>query len=73
MIIKKKFLSLQIKLLALLILITSSGCSHFNKSQNSSNEKFNDINLEIIANYSKAILEDPNNELFYLERGKAKY
>ena len=73
MIIKKQIFSLQIKLLALLILITTSGCSHLNKREKSSKEKFNEINLEIIANYSKAISKDPNNELFYLERGKAKY
>ena len=73
MIIKKQIFGLQIKLLALLILITTYGFSNFYKSQNSSKEKFNDINLEIIANYSNAILENPNNELFYLERGKAKY
>ena len=30
-------------------------------------------NIEIIKNYSKEILREPNNFFFYLERGRAKY
>ena len=50
-----------------------SGCSFLYEGKNGYKEKNNKINKEIINNYSKAILKDPNNSFFFLERGKSKH
>ena len=50
-----------------------TGCSYSFDLKKSLQNKSNNINREIIENYSKAISRDPNNFFFYLERGKAKH
>ena len=50
-----------------------SGCSFIYRSNSLSKEQSNKYNREIISNFSKAILKDPYNPLFYLERGMAKH
>ena len=49
-----------------------TGCSLLPGHRNSLIKYRNNINIEIIKNYSKAISRDPYNFLFYLERGRAK-
>ena len=56
-----------------MFLLNLTGCSLSNGWKNSFKDNSNNINLEIIANYSKAISRDPNNSFFYFERGKAKH
>ena len=56
-----------------MFLTFTSGCSVFNEGRNLSNDLFNKLNKEIIENFSEAITKDPDNYLFYLERGKAKH
>ena len=56
-----------------MIYITLTGCSLTYGRKNSLTDKNNNFNLEIIQNYSKAILRDPNNFNFYFERGRAKH
>ena len=56
-----------------MLLINLTGCSFSFGQKNSLIKKSNNINLEIIKNYSKAISKDPNNFTFYLERGRAKH
>ena len=70
---KKLIFNLQIKIIsALLLLLNLTGCSLDYGRKNYLTEKRNNINLEIIKNFSKAISRDPNNSTFYLERGIAK-
>ena len=56
-----------------MLFLKLSGCSKKFVRKNTINEKSNNINLEIIKNYSKAISREPNNFFFYLERGRAKH
>ena len=53
-------------------MLNLTGCSLYFGRKNYLTEKRNNINLEIIKNFSKAISRDPNNSTFYLERGRAK-
>ena len=55
-----------------MLLLNLTGCYVSFGRKNSSTDKSNNINLEIIKNYSKAISREPNNFFFYLERGRAK-
>ena len=62
-----------------MLLLNLVGCSKrfklkiwdlFFSKNSSTNKKNNNINSEIIKNYSKAISREPNNFFFYLERGR---
>ena len=53
-------------------MLNLTGCSLYFGQESYLTEKRKNINLEIIKNFSKAILRDPNNPTFYLERGRAK-
>ena len=53
-------------------MLNLTGCSLSFERKNYLTEKSNDINLEIIKNYSKAISRDPSNSFFYFERARAK-
>ena len=56
-----------------MFLALASGCSYFYEFKNSSKELNNKYNREIISNFSKAISKNPENSLFYTERGRAKH
>ena len=56
-----------------MLLFNISGCSFSYQGRNSLKVKNNNINREIIENYSKAILKDPKNSYFFLERGRTKH
>ena len=56
-----------------MLLLNLTSCSLSFGRKDSLREKSNNINLEIVNNYSKAILREPNNFFFYLERGRAKH
>ena len=71
--IKKEYLIIFTKVFSFLSLaINLTGCSTSYKGGNTLEKKYNNINREIINNYSKAITKYPNNFYFFLERGKAK-
>ena len=55
-----------------MFLATISGCSFLYIGKDSIKELDTKLNKEIIADLSKALSKDPDNFLFYLERGKAK-
>ena len=48
-----------------MFLTVTSSCSIFNESKNLSKEQYNELNREIIENFSKAILKNPSNFLFF--------
>ena len=71
--IKKEYLIICIKVFSFLSLsINLTSCSTSYEGGNSLEKKYNNLNREIINNYSKAITKYPNNFYFYLERGKAR-
>ena len=71
--IKKKFLIIFTKVFSFLSLaINFTGCSTYYEGENTLEKTYNNINKEIIDNYSKAITKNPNNFHFYVERGRAK-
>ena len=71
--IKKEYLIIFTKVFSFLSLaINLTGCSTSYKGGNTLEKKYNNLNREIINNYSKAITKDPKNFYFYLERGKAR-
>ena len=71
--LKKQYLIIFIKIFSFLLLaINVTGCFTTYKRENTLEKKYNNLNREIINNYSKAITKDPKNFYFYLERGKAR-
>ena len=56
----------------MMFLVLTPGCSVLNENKNLE-KKLNKLNSEIISNFSIALSKDPNNFLFYLERGRAKH
>ena len=71
---KKQIFHIRIKtFVSMMFLTITSGCSFFYEGKDLSRELKNKLNREIIENFSKAILKNPDNFLFYLERGKAKH
>ena len=58
---------------ALFLFLNLTGCSLTFGLKNSFPKKYDELNHEIIENFSRAISRDPNNFFFYLERGKAKH
>ena len=56
-----------------MFLSLTSGCSIFYENENLSKKLNNKLNREIIRNYSKALSKNPDNYLFYYERGRAKH
>ena len=57
----------------MMFLAFAPGCSFVYRNKNLPKVQDNNFNREIISNFSKAISRDPNNFLFYLERGIAKH
>ena len=71
---KKLVFNIRIKTFIFIMFIAfTSGCSFFHRGKNFSNELNNKFNREIISNYSKAISRNPQNFLYYIERGRAKH
>ena len=71
---KKRVFNIRIKTFIFMMFIASaSGCSYFDRGNNFSKELNNKFNREIISNYSKAISRNPENFLYYIERGRAKH
>ena len=57
-----------------MLLLNLTGCSlSFGRKNLSTDKSNNNINREIIKNYSKGLSREPNNFFFYLERGRAKH
>ena len=57
----------------MMFLTLTSGCSVFYEGKDLSREQNNKLNRETIENFSKAILKNPDNFFFYLQRGKLKH
>ena len=55
-----------------MFLTLTTGCFVLHENKNLQKE-LNNLNREIISNFTIALLKDPDNFLFYLERGKAKH
>ena len=71
--IKKQYLVIFAKVFSCLLLaLNFTSCSSSYEERKTLEKKHNNLNREIINNYSKAITKYPNNFNFYLERGKAR-
>ena len=56
-----------------MFLFLFSSCSFFYENKDHAKKQNNNLNKEIINNFTKALSKNPDNSLFYLERGKTKH